>query len=198
MTDLRHFIRVYDGVVAPELCLRIIGLFDAAAQLHRGPRGRPLGQRDEERRFNWVQMITSDHPELAAIDAHLVERLDHHVRRYVGDTGYPFFPYGLEEFLIKRYRAAGDEQFPPHVDVSSTGSMRRMLAVLLYLNTVPKGGETHFTHLDMKVLPRAGRLLMFPPTFLYPLAGLPPRFGEKYILGTYLTYVDAAGTTQLG
>jgi 2-oxoglutarate-Fe(II)-dependent oxygenase superfamily protein len=190
MTDLRHFIRVYDDAVAPVLCRRIIQLFEGAAHFHSGPRGRRVEERDTTRHFNWVQMNTADLADFTDIDSRLTQLLIKHVERYVGDTGYPFFRYGFEEFLIKRYRASEKDQFPPHVDVTNTSSMRRMLAVLIYLNDVPAGGETYFGYLDLSVQPKAGRLMMFPPTWLYPHAGLPPRTSEKYILGTYLTYTD--------
>ncbi|HEX3499155.1 MAG TPA: 2OG-Fe(II) oxygenase [Stellaceae bacterium] len=194
MTDLRHFIRFYDGALAPALCERIVALFEGAPRHHIGPRGRPLGQRDSERHFNWVQMNTSDLTAFAAIDPEIVQAVNRQVDRYVADTGYGLFPYGFEEFLIKRYRPSADlgaqDQFPPHVDVSNANTMHRMLALVLYLNDVAEGGETAFLKLDVKVAPRQGRLLMFPPTWLYPHAGLPPRGATKYILGTYLTYVD--------
>lgn len=190
MTDLRHFIRVYDGALAPSASERIVALFEGAPQHHIGPRGRPVGQRDTERNFNWVQMNTSELAEFAALDREIVEAVNRHVDRYVADTGYGLFPYGFEEFLIKRYRPAAQDQFPAHVDVSNANTMHRMLALVLYLNDVAEGGETAFLKLDLKVAPRRGRLLMFPPNFLYPHAGLPPRGATKYILGTYLIYID--------
>src|SRR5882757_5608112 len=169
MTDLRHFIRVYDGALATSLCERSVALFESAPEHHIGPRGRPLGQRDSERHFNWVQMNTSDRPGFAEIDDEIARAVNRHVDRYVADTGYGLFPYGFEEFLIKRYRPAALDQFPAHVDVSNANTMHRMLALVLYLNDVAEGGETAFLKLDLKVAPRSG---------------------TKYILGTYLTYVD--------
>ena len=35
---------------------------------------------------------------------------------------------------------------------------------------------------------RAGRLLMFPPYWMYQHAGLPPRSSDKYIISTYLLF----------
>ena len=54
----------------------------------------------------------------------------------------PLFPHDFEEFKIKRYSPSGSECFPPHVDVTHTGTMHRMVAVLWYLNDVDEGGET--------------------------------------------------------
>jgi hypothetical protein len=190
VTDLRHFIRTYDDAIAPALCAHIVALFEGAPQHHRGPRGRGVGERDPRGQFNWVQMSTSDSDAFGEIDNHIVEQVNRHVERYAAETGYRLFPYGFEDFLIKRYRASDAEQFPPHVDVSNANTMHRMLAVLLYLNDVPAGGETAFGRLDVAIKPKAGRLMLFPPIWLYPHAGLPPERGKKYILGTYLTYVD--------
>jgi len=86
-------------------------------------------------------------PEFAATDGEIVGAINRHVDRYVADTGYGLFRYGFEEFLIKRYRPAAQDQFPPHVDISSRNSMHRMLALLIYLNDVASGGETGFNHL---------------------------------------------------
>ena len=196
MTDLRHFIRAYDDALTPALCTRIVALFESSPQHQGGPRGRRVGERDPRGQFNWVQLNTSDVAAFGEIDRHIVEQVNRLVERYVADTGYTLFPYGFEDFLIKRYRASGEEQFPPHVDVSNANTMHRMLAVLLYLNEVAEGGETEFGRLGVEVEPRPGRLLLFPPIWLYPHAGRPPRRGEKYILGTYLTYVDPRALTR--
>ena len=53
-----------------------------------------------------------------------------------------------------------------------------------------EGGETAFIGIDhdTRVQPRAGRLLMFPPMWTHPHAGLPPISNQKYICGTYLHY----------
>src|SRR6185437_3192164 len=99
VTDLKHFIRTYDDAIAPALCARIVALFEAAPQHHRGPRGRRVGERDPRGQFNWVQMSTSDSTAFGEIDRHVVERVNRHVERYAADTGYMLFPYGFEDFL---------------------------------------------------------------------------------------------------
>ncbi len=116
----------------------------------------------------------------------------------MSDTDHQLFPYLLEGFKIKRYEAEPSGMFPPHVDVTHQGSMHRMLAVLWYLNDVAEGGETWFGKLDVRVAPRQGRLLMFPPIWMYPHAGMAPVSGRKYIVGTYLSYsrADARSATD--
>ena len=45
-----------------------------------------------------------------------------------------------------------------------------------------------FPRLDLAVPARAGRLLVFPPYWMYQHAGRPPLSGDKYILSTYLVF----------
>ena len=92
-----------------------------------------------------------------------------------------------DKLTLKRYRPGGDEAFQPHFD-SIDAVCARYLVFLWYLNDVAAGGETEFLGLDLKVAPRAGRLLMFPPYWMYQHAGLPPVSGDKYILSTYMLF----------
>ena len=91
----------------------------------------------------------------------------------------------LEEFRVKRYRPGGEERFDEHVDVADYKSAKRALAFLFYLNN--NDGDTYFPEHDVTISPKCGKVLVFPPTWEYPHAGLPPT-NTKYILSTYIHY----------
>jgi hypothetical protein len=95
-----------------------------------------------------------------------------------------------EEIRLKRYMPDGRDNFPAHVDVMDDADSRRFVTAILYLND-PGGGETIFPGLDVRVPPVPGRLVVFPPLWLFPHAGLPPRDRPKYILHSYLWYPPA-------
>ena len=133
-------------------------------------------------------------PQFKPIEAKLKGVASEFAQRYARDVGYTLFPFDFEEFKVKRYSPSGNECFPPHVDITHTGTMHRMVAVLWYLNDVETGGETYFGPLDYRVEARCGRLLMFPPTWMYPHAGMVPRSNAKYIVGTYLKYRAIPGS----
>ncbi len=57
-----------------------------------------------------------------------------------------------------------------------------------YLNDVECGGETAFRELGVRVQPRRGRLVMFPPFWMYRHAGPRPDSGLKYIVSTYMRF----------
>ena len=95
----------------------------------------------------------------------------------------------LEEFRVKRYTGGTSQQFADHVDIGDATSCRRALAFLFYLNDRFTGGETVFYGTEDKVItPRKGSVVVFPPTWQYPHAGLPVTSGTKYIMSSYLSY----------
>jgi hypothetical protein len=83
----------------------------------------------------------------------------------------------------------------PHVDVMDHTTASRFITAILYLNTC-SGGETYFPDLNVSIAPAPGRLLVFPPLWTFPHAGLPPRERAKYIIHTYLWYPRAAGSAR--
>ena len=52
---------------------------------------------------------------------------------------------------------------------------------------VDNGGETVFS--DLKIVPKKGNLLVFPPLWMFPHRGNPPISGPKYIMSGYLEYI---------
>ena len=102
----------------------------------------------------------------------------------------PDFPakYAFEEYRLKKYTQYGDE-FRDHVDVQDHSSARRFLVIFLYLNDGFNGGTTSFPKLDLDIEPKCGRLLIFPPNWMFRHAGRPVEDGTKYIVGSYLHYL---------
>ena len=99
-----------------------------------------------------------------------------------------YFPeLALEEFRVKRYTGGTGQQFADHVDVGSLSSCKRYLSFLFYLNDDFVGGETRF-YPDTTIKPTKGSVLVFPPMWMYPHAGLPVKTGTKYIMSSYLNY----------
>ena len=72
-----------------------------------------------------------------------------------------------------------------HWEQDSVHHGHRLLLVMLYLNDVEEGGETEFLYANLKIQPKKGRLLMFPPNFCYPHIGEKVNDKPKYIIGNY-------------
>jgi hypothetical protein len=186
-TELKDFIRVYDGVVEEGFCKTVIESFNSSDFEYFDREQRPsfselnISKKYLEKDKVWM-----------SIQAKLQNSFIDAIELYMKDLDLgPDFPskYAFEEFRIKMYNNNDYDQFKDHVDVGNYNSARRFLVCFLYLNDVEIGGETNFPKLTHSVSPKCGRILLFPATWQWRHAGLPPLTSKKYIVGTYLHYV---------
>jgi len=137
--------------------------------------------------FNLTQNLGYT-PELKNIHDHIIMKTFEYKKNYYDHVDERVFPesHNFEYYRIKKYRNNGEDLFDTHVDIKDHESSRRFLSFLFYLNTVKTGGETIFE--GMTVTPKAGRLVIFPPMWMFPHKGCCPISNDKYILTTYLHY----------
>lgn len=185
MHNLKDYIQVYDGALEEGFCANLIDGFERMTDLQRR-NGR--GIRPGLDNSAWTEMNVGSMADKAFLGFFLAQ-IDTYLGRYNASLGLgipiPSRPK-TDRLTLKRYRPGGDA-FEPHFD-SIDAFSGRYLVFLWYLNTVAEGGETEFCDLDVKVAPRTGRLLMFPPYWMFQHAGRPPVSGDKYILSTYLMF----------
>ena len=186
MTDLRHYIRAYEHDLEPSFCQRMIESFKGLSRHHRQ---RGHGTRRGLEESAWTELNVTELSD-AAFRGFFRRRIDHALKRYNDDVGLgipvPNSPK-TAELILKRYRPAMDEKFQPHFD-SVNEVANRFFVLLWYLNDVSEGGETVFPQLEVRIAARQGRLLVFPPYWMFQHAGMPPVSGDKYILSTYLLF----------
>lgn len=185
MKALADYIRVYDDALTPDFCAQLVAGFEQMADSQRR-NGR--GIRPGLDNSAWTEMNIGAFADKAFLGFFLMQ-IERYLERYNRDV-----PLGIpvplrpktDRLTLKRYRPAV-EGFEPHFDAVDDVSGRYMV-FLWYLNTVEQGGETEFCDLDIQVAPRAGRLLMFPPYWMFQHAGLAPQSNDKYIVSTYLLF----------
>ncbi len=178
--QLCDYVRVYEDTLPSAQCRALIERFEAAPDLQE--------RTPADRAFRFVELNVSRHwPE---VETQVFGAMMAHIQRYWTELGIgPVWPrkVDVERLRLKRYLPGGEDQFPPHVDVMTAEESRRFLTAILYLND-PGGGETIFPDLGLTVTPAPGRMVIFPPLWLFAHAGLPPRDRAKYILHRYLWY----------
>jgi prolyl 4-hydroxylase len=193
--DLRRYIRTYDHDLDPQMCQQMIGSFAGLERFQlRNGRGVRRGLEDSA----WTELNVSRLSD-AAFQGLFRQLIDRALERYNRDIELaipiPNSPL-FSNLTLKRYRAGQQEQFQLHFDAINHVA-NRYLVLLWYLNDVEQGGETRFPQLDVSVPARAGRLLMFPPYWMYQHEGMPPHSGDKYIISTYLLFIDPSNPTAV-
>jgi len=185
-TSLESFVQVFDGALDAALCGRMIDSFHALERFQR-PNGE--GVRSGLDASRWTELDIGPLSD-AGFRAMLLQNMHAHLARYVEAVGLTIpvpATTRTSELIIKRYRPGGEERFQPHFD--SLGEVsNRYLVFLWYLNDVAEGGETAFVDLDLEVKPKTGRLLMFPPYWMFQHTGRAPVSNDKYILSTYFLF----------
>lgn len=183
---LSRCVQVFDDALPTAVCQQLVQGFESLRE-QQVPNGRS--------RYDWLAGSAWTELDIgplcdAAFKASLMGVVDHHLARYNAALGLTLpvpATTKTSEWILKRYRAGGEERFQPHFD--SVGPVaNRYLVFLWYLNDVEEGGETAFVDLDLAVSPKAGRLLVFPPYWMFQHEGRPPVAGDKYILSTYLLF----------
>jgi prolyl 4-hydroxylase len=183
LTDLSHYIRSYENAFPAEFCDRVVQHFEADSSKQQRNGSNIRSGLSES---SWLEQDLSDCMEFNFRNM-VLNSLRHYKAVYEKDCGIqPPLPEppGLAPLIVKRYDPGGKDRFQPHFDALGPVANRYMV-FLWYLNDVAQGGETEFVDLGIKSAASKGKLLMFPPYWMYRHAGLPPVSNPKYILSTY-------------
>lgn len=181
---LNDLIQVYDNVLPNNVCEFLIKFYEENLD--------KTEKIDDNKAPSFSQINFTEHhnitEESTKIHNYVISRVLDHKKLYYDYIDSRCFPSenAFEQFRIKKYKNDGEDLFDSHVDVKDYSSARRYLSFLFYLNDVEEGGETIFTGMEIK--PKVGRLLVFPPLWMYPHKGCIPISNEKYIMSTYLHY----------
>jgi prolyl 4-hydroxylase len=184
--SLQRYIQIFDDALDASFCASMIQSFHALSRFHRS---NGAGVRAGLEQSRWTELdigpLTDE-----GFRNRIVAAMHQGWQRYVEQTKLSIeipFTTKTSEWIIKRYEPGGSECFQPHFD--SIGAVsNRYLVFLWYLNDVETGGETAFVDLGVQVKPKVGRLLMFPPYWMFQHEGRPPISGDKYIFSTYLLF----------
>ena len=182
--ELKQLIQVYDNVLEHNICNFLINLFEQNTDKQERIENN---KKPNFTQFNFTKNSNTS-SELQLIHNHLIQIVFQYKKIYydiIGDYGFPS-QHNFEEFRIKKYNNDGNDLFDTHIDVIDYSSARRFLSFFWYLNDVEVGGETVFENLI--ITPKIGRMVIFPPFWMFPHKGNIPISNTKYLLSTYLHY----------
>ena len=190
-----RYIKIYDDVIDADSCNMLIGKFEMAEE----DQYENVRQAERDKAIAFTQINLVNNEDWASVQNGMLQVFQDYIMAYINDCKIEpkQWPqtYGYEAIRMKRYLNNNYDRFDPHVDVKNYETSRRFLAFFIYLNDVDEGGETEFisinkpgTYIPLKITPRRGRLLMFPPLWMYYHAGLKPVSNNKYLIHSYCHY----------
>jgi len=161
---LNHYITLYRDALSKADCENLIAKFEKHTECHR--RETAYGKEDGWH-MQFTQIVLPHHEVFSRETEKLKSVLLSAIAAYRKEHGIQPYQwpekFRLEPIRMKRYLPNSDDRFDSHVDVSDYASARRFLVVFIYLNDDFEGGETDFTQFNVKVRPKQGNIVLFPP-----------------------------------
>lgn len=184
MKNLADYVMIIDDCLSEDVCKSLIDKFDVCEQVNRDS-----SWDIDYKSFSEINLTT--HPEFEEEQTIFYNTTKKLYQFYKEKCGIQFVPdeIGYEDVRMKRYLCNDRDQFGWHADVGDYASARRFLVMFYYLNDVKEGGQTEFFSEQIKVTPKRGRAVIFPPMWMYPHRGCKPISGSKYIVSTYCHYL---------
>ena len=202
--NIKNFMGVFPNAASKKYCEEIIEWFEYNSTI-KGTGGRGTQSRQEaepgiskiqkDSEIYWLNLnkegmsLQRDHPIIKEF-GNIVWKAYNQFKEVYG-TGLD--QLGLHKLSpnikIQRYKPTQGYHVW-HSDTTTQVTSPRMLVCTLYLNTVEKGGETEFLYQQERVAPVQGTLTLFPTAWTHLHRGNPPLSGNKYIMNTWLEFVE--------
>ena len=183
---IEDYIVVFDDALTPQFCDDMVALFEK--EKDRVVRNNDL------MKFSEINILTCN--AFDAVKSEFIEKMvkcqlayKNQVKAYI----WPEKPL-YEAPRIKKYEKEKGF-FDWHVDAADVDTSKRLLVMFWYLNDVESGGETLFVVNEefLRVAPKKGRVVCFPPNFMFPHKGAVPHSGPKYVISSYVQHVANDG-----
>ena len=175
----QDYITVYDDVIDSKKCDNFIKFFED---------NKIYSYKDNQIHRSFQSLEMDKFPK---VENEVIDLLQPYIIKYkkdnnISDDVWPADAV-MENAKIKKYLPNNIDRFETHADATTSGTVSRFLVMFIYL-TDNDSGYTSFPTRDIRIQPKKGRLLMFPPNWCYPHAGEKVTDNPKYIIGTYCRY----------
>lgn len=184
MANLNDFIQIWDESIDAEMCKFLIDVYEQNSVYSEPTLETESGYTQSELDFTAFR-TTSD--EIRGVQNKLIQTVHAHRDVYYEMVDSNVFPeaHAFEHFKIQKFQANSEEHFFTKVDVKDYSSARRFLGFIWFLNENPAG---QYEFLDLFVQPEVGRVIAYPPFWMFPKKKYIPVKEPQYILTTYLHY----------
>lgn len=186
------FIEEYPRAVPEELCRKIVDMFEADPA--RQPSRVNVNGRMKVSDIRTGTRLKPASPAWQPILKDLAPAFIDTMRRYVATYAGLQHLANAEELIFLGpviERVQPGQGFDWHIDHLSA-TWQRVVAGLLYLNTVEEGGSTEFADHKTHVKAESGKIVLFPPFWTHLHRGVSPVSHTKYVMGYFWQYPPTA------
>lgn len=180
MVAISDFVQIYDNCLDPQTCEFLINLIEQNQELQE------TSDKSYYSEFNFTQARNlSD--EVNTIHNNIIQTIYDKRNEYYELFESRVFPekHAFEQFKIQKYIPDEIEHLEASVDIMDYETARRYLCFSWFLNPNPAG---QYQFLDLFIQPEAGKLVVYPPFWMFPYKKYLPVNEPQYILKTYLHY----------
>jgi hypothetical protein len=195
-------IGIFPNALSKEFCKEVIKLFEHPDIQKHTAVGSTLGGLNNEAK-NTLDINLMAHPRFTDFTDELAKvsnkNIEEYVWRWEDDKNNPKFNsnwlFGEGTYYpiwnLQKYKKGVGHYKGWHCESTAaeevgTGSHHRVITTMFYLNDVEEGGETNFLYSGLKVKPKAGTFLCWPPPWPWVHSGSIPISNDKYIITTWL------------
>lgn len=178
-----------EHVLEEDFCRKLIQKFEGNPN-EQNDGSTIIGVQKEIKKTKDLKIVGSDWPlEDLTLYKKLTESVDEY-KNYLSSIGIDFaFQSGRElhdtGYQIQKYETFENDDengfYDWHHDFVVSSDGVRILTFIWYLNDVAVGGETEFID-GTKIVPKTGRILIFPASWDMRHRGCKPLSNEKYIV----------------
>ena len=193
--NIEDFIGIYDNVISPAECARIIYCFENMKQLgftrSRQQMNDGLAHHKDDESITLYDQDYVVLPGTNNVVTNLVDKLWECYKLYC--EKYSVLQVqdkvGVIGFRVQK-TSPGQGYHSWHYENPGRFFANRKLAFMYYLNDVDEGGETEFLYVKKRIKPAEGRLLIWPAGFTHTHRGNQPLSGDKYIVTGWIESME--------
>lgn len=192
-----HFIEAYPGALAPEACRALIERFNADPRRFPSRTQNSLAPKIRSGTMLNLIELPEWHDVIQSVEAAVKRCVEAYAQKYASFLNLTK-PGICEVSPALMERIDPGQSYGYHVDSAQYGTHHRMLHSLIYLADVAEGGFTEFPYQQIRIQPRAGLLILFPPFWTHPHRGVSPVSGTKYNISNFVTLLPSPPATGGG
>lgn len=180
------FIEVYDNMLTTEECETIIAYFEHMKKLNL-----VFKRQDSEKAFKHEKadetvfllaphsiFLDSSHPILHTVLKKFGDCYNNYLEKY---SILQKSSSAISSMRLQKTKP-GEGYHIWHHEQGNRINCNRITTFMIYLNTVPVGGETEFLYQNTRVNPVEGRIVIWPAGFTHTHRGNQPIGSEKYAI----------------